>query len=232
MKRVLLVFGVVIGSLGLYGLADAAQTMIGTTALKTGQSLSVTCSGTKLANTRVSPSSVTDSCSGTLAPTTSPTTTTTSSTTTTTSSTTTTSDPPATTTTTTTDPPKTTGGTCTNPVYSTSEATGTDNTDPNDGYQYWWVDNDAWSGSHGPQTLNVCSNSCWNAVSDQTDNGGQVETYPDTEYDVGGRDNPSTTAQSSGLELDHLHLLRGLPLGRWAGTPRTTCGPTTGPTRR
>ena len=68
-----------------------------------------------------------------------------------------------------------------------------DNTDPNDGYQYWWVNNDAWSGSHGPQTINVCSQSTWYAVSDQTDNGGQIETYPDTEYDVGGRNNPSTT---------------------------------------
>jgi hypothetical protein len=61
------------------------------------------------------------------------------------------------------------------------------NTDPNDGAQYWWVNNDAWSGGHGPQTLNVCNQSSWNVVSDQTDNGGQVETYPDTEYDVGGR---------------------------------------------
>ena len=68
-----------------------------------------------------------------------------------------------------------------------------DNTDPNDGYQYWWVNNDAWSGSAGPQTMNVCSQSSWNAVSDQTDNQGQIETYPDTEYDVGGRNNPSTT---------------------------------------
>jgi len=30
-------------------------------------------------------------------------------------------------------------------------------------------------------------------VSNQTDNGGAVETYPDTEYDVGGRDNGTPT---------------------------------------
>ena len=82
---------------------------------------------------------------------------------------------------------------CTNPSFSTSEAQGLENTDPNDGYEYWWVNNDAWSGSAGPQTINVCSQSSWNAVSVQTDNGGQIETYPDTEYDVGGRNTPSTT---------------------------------------
>ncbi len=104
-----------------------------------------------------------------------------------------------TTTTTTTKVPLTTTTTapsddsCTNPSFSTSGAEGTDNTDPNDGFQYWWVSNDAWNGSAGPQTLNVCNQSSWYAVSNQTDNGGAVETYPDTEYDVGGRNNPSTT---------------------------------------
>ena len=39
MKKVLLALGVLIGSLGLYGLADAAQTVTGTTVLKSGQSL-------------------------------------------------------------------------------------------------------------------------------------------------------------------------------------------------
>ncbi len=85
-----------------------------------------------------------------------------------------------------------TTSTCTNPIFSSSGADDTDNTDPSDGSQYYWVNNDAWSGSHGPQTINVCSASSWYAVSNQPDNGGQVETYPDTEYDVGGRDNPST----------------------------------------
>ena len=84
------------------------------------------------------------------------------------------------------------GGNCTNPVWSTSEATGTENLDPNGG-EYWWADNDAWSGSAGPQTLYVCNQSSWYAVSDQTNNQGQVETYPNTEYDVGGRSNGVST---------------------------------------
>lgn len=88
----------------------------------------------------------------------------------------------------------TTSSTCTNPIFTSSGAEDTYNTDPNDGHQYFWVNNDAWSGSHGPQTINVCSESSWYAVSNQPDNGGQVETYPDTEYDVGGRANPSTKA--------------------------------------
>jgi hypothetical protein len=78
------------------------------------------------------------------------------------------------------------GSTCTNPVFSTSEATGTDGLDSTG---TWWVDNDAWNGSHGPQSIYVCSQSSWYAVSNQTDNQGQVETYPNTEYDIGGRDN-------------------------------------------
>jgi Carboxypeptidase regulatory-like domain len=75
---------------------------------------------------------------------------------------------------------------CMNPVWSTDEATGTDSLG---GSGTWWIDNDAWSGSHGPQTLYVCNQSSWYAVSDQADVQGQVETYPDTEYDIGGRDN-------------------------------------------
>lgn len=90
--------------------------------------------------------------------------------------------------TTTTAPPTTTtmpaSGTCTDPVYTTNDPEGTDNTDANG---YWWVNNDAWNGGAGPQTLNVCSASSWNAVSTQPNDGGAVETYPDSEYDVGGR---------------------------------------------
>jgi hypothetical protein len=71
-------------------------------------------------------------------------------------------------------------------VWSSSEATGTISLD-NSGT--WWVDNDAWSGSHGPQTINVCNQSSWYAVSNQTNVGGQVETYPNSEYDIGGRNN-------------------------------------------
>jgi hypothetical protein len=121
-----------------------------------------------------------------------PTTTTTTvppTTTTTSHPTTTTTTVPVTTTTTTTTQPS--GGNCTNPSFSTSDAGGTDNTDPNNG-EYWWVNNDAWSGSHGPQTIDVCNQSSWYAVSNQPNIGGQVETYPDTEYDVGGRNSQST----------------------------------------
>jgi hypothetical protein len=84
------------------------------------------------------------------------------------------------------------GGNCTNPSWSTSQNTGTENLDPNGG-EYWWVDNDAWSGGAGPQTLYVCNQSSWYAVSDQPNIGGQVETYPDTEYDVTGRGGPGIT---------------------------------------
>jgi hypothetical protein len=84
-----------------------------------------------------------------------------------------------------------TGGTCTNPSYTSSDAEATDNIDPSAG-EYWWVNNDAWSGGHGPQTINVCNQSSWYAVSNQTDQAGAVETYPDTEYDIGGRANGTT----------------------------------------
>ena len=169
MKRALLALGVVIGSLGIYGLADAAQSGFGTTVLQSGQNLKLICHSTNLRTIRVSAKTVIATCSGLNATTsTAPATTTT-----TTPTTTTTMQPPP-------------GGNCNNPSFSTTEASGTDNIDPATGY--WWVDNDAWSGSHGPQTLNVCNQSSWYAVSNQTNNQGQVETYPNTEYDVGGRD--------------------------------------------
>jgi len=83
---------------------------------------------------------------------------------------------------------------CTNPGFSTSEATGTYNVDSGPSSpQYWWVDNDAWSGSAGPQTISVCNQSSWYAASNQPNIGGQVETYPNTEYDVGGRAVGTTT---------------------------------------
>ena len=86
-------------------------------------------------------------------------------------------------------------GTCTSPSFSTSDAQGTENTDG--GIENWWVNNDAWSGTHGPQTINACSPSSWSAISNQPNIGGQVETYPDTEYDVGGRDGGTTKPISS-----------------------------------
>ena len=81
---------------------------------------------------------------------------------------------------------------CTKPVWSTSDAHGTEPFDPNGG-EYWWMDNDAWSGSAGPQSLYVCNQSSWYAVSDQTNQQGQVETYPNSEYDVGGRAHGAAT---------------------------------------
>jgi len=82
--------------------------------------------------------------------------------------------------------------TCTHPIFSTSAATGAINIDPSPAPENWWVNNDAWNGSHGPQTINVCSQSKWDVVSDQPNNAGAVETYADTEYDVGGRKAQST----------------------------------------
>lgn len=116
MKKVLLALCTLVGSsLGMYGLADAAQTVIGTTPLKGGQSLTVTCSGAKLRTTRVSAKALTATCSG--------------------RTTATATAPLPTTTTTATSTTQQTGGAgdCTNPTFSTSEPTGTDNTDPNDG---------------------------------------------------------------------------------------------------
>jgi hypothetical protein len=82
--------------------------------------------------------------------------------------------------------------TCTDPIFSTSAATGAINADPSSAGENWWVNNDEWNASHGPQSLNVCSPSRWYVVSDQPNNAGAVETYPDTEFDVGGRASQST----------------------------------------
>ncbi len=152
------------------GVSEGASTGL---ALTGGQSASVTCSGKELTTSRVSKTAVNLTCVASQ------------------TTTTTTASPPPTKTTPTSASPQS-GGNCTSPVYSTSDAEGTYNTDPNDA-QYWWVNNDAWSGSHGPQTIYVCNQSSWYATSNQPNNGGQVETYPDTEYDVGGRNTPSTT---------------------------------------
>lgn len=178
MKRSLVAAGAIVGAMSIGVAAFGATNSL---ALRAGNSEAITCPNA-LSNTNVKAKSETVVCAKTA-----PTSTTVAPTTTT--------KPPASTTTT--QPPTSTtqpsGGTCTNPSFSSSNAEATDNTDPSDGSQFYWVNNDAWSGSHGPQTINVCSQSSWNAVSNQPNNGGQVETYPDTEYDVGGRDNPSTT---------------------------------------
>lgn len=104
------------------------------------------------------------------------------------------------------------GGTCTNPIDSSSNANASFNVD--DGHD--WVSNDAWSGSHGPQTINVCSASSWDAVSTQADNQGQIETYPDTEYDVGGRDNQSTTPISGYTSITST-FSEAFPASGWSG---------------
>ena len=65
MKKILLALGVLtVSCAGFYGLADAAQTMIGTTTLKSGQTLTVTCSGTKLRITRISATASRERCWG------------------------------------------------------------------------------------------------------------------------------------------------------------------------
>jgi hypothetical protein len=84
-----------------------------------------------------------------------------------------------------------TGGNCTNPVWSSSKSKWTYSIGSNNG-QYWSVNNDTWSGSHGPQTIHVCNQASWYAVSDQPNIGGAVETYPDTEYDIRNQNSPST----------------------------------------
>ena len=112
------------------------------------------------------------------------------------------------------------GGECTNPVWSTSDAEGTDGLDSSG---FWWVNNDAWSGSHGPQTIYVCNQSSWYAVSNQPDLQGQVETYPDTEYDVGG----GTTDCLPRPSHSTTRLLRPSPRPsrpQVRGTRHTTCG--------
>ncbi len=130
------------------------------------------------------------------------TTTTVASTTTTTVPRTTTTTVPRTTTTvapstTTTAVPPVGGGNCTQPSWSSSQATGTESLD-NTGT--WWVDNDAWSGSHGPQSIYVCNQASWYAVSNQPNIQGQVETYPNSEYDVGGRNNGVSTKPISAYQ--------------------------------
>lgn len=177
MKRI--VIAVVIGFVSIAFLNIAAFAVTNSLPLRAGNSESITCPNA-LTNSNVKAKSETVNCGRSTPPTTTqpP------------GTTTTTTQPPGTTTTTT-QPPS--GGNCTNPTYTSSDPEGTDNTDPSDGSQFYWVNNDAWNGSHGPQTISVCNQSSWNVTATEPNVGGAVETYPDTEYDVGGRDNPSTT---------------------------------------
>jgi hypothetical protein len=61
------------------------------------------------------------------------------------------------------------------------------NLDPAPAPENWWVNEDEWNSHHGTQTMAVCSQSSWTATDNQPNIGGQVETYPATEYDIGGR---------------------------------------------
>lgn len=125
-------------------------------------------------------------------------------------STTTTTQP---TTTTTTQPVQ--GSTCTAPVTTETDAHETYNSDPGS-VENWWISNDDWNGSAGPQSLQVCSPSSWNAISTQTDNQGQVESYPDTELDVGGRDHQSTKPLSAYASITST-FAEADPATGWAG---------------
>ena len=85
------------------------------------------------------------------------------------------------------------------------------------------MNNDAWSGSQAHRRIYVCNQSSWYAVSDQTDIQGQVETYPDTEYDIGGRDNRLPTTPISGYNSITSTFSEAFP-SAGGGTPPTTCG--------
>ena len=69
-------------------------------------------------------------------------------------------------------------GPCTKPSFVSSDAEGT--WQPANGS--WFVNNNAWSGSAGPQTIDTCAYNNWYVVSNQTNQQGAIETYPDTEY--------------------------------------------------
>jgi hypothetical protein len=104
--------------------------------------------------------------------------------------------------------------TCTSPTFTSKNPNATDDADRGSG-QDWWVNNDAWSGSHGPQTINVCSKSSWYAVSQQPNHGGAVETYPDTEYDVGGRAKGTTKPISAYSSITSRFAETNSPGGSW-----------------
>ena len=106
-------------------------------------------------------------------------------------------------------------GICADPIFSTSSANGAINIDPSPAPENWWVNNDAWNASHGPQTLKVCSQSRWYAVSDQPNHAGAVETYADTEYDVGGRKAPSTEPISRFSSITSTFSEAYPPAGSW-----------------
>ena len=74
------------------------------------------------------------------------------------------------------------GGVCNNPFANTSVDRG-DIAIP--GTQFS-VRNEAWNGSHGPQTIYACTEQSWYVMSNQPNLGGAVETYPDSLYSISG----------------------------------------------
>ena len=112
------------------------------------------------------------------------------------------------------EPDSSTASPCTSPTFTSNAAHATVNADGGK-KQHWWVNNDAWSGSHGPQSINVCSKSSWYAVSKQPNIGGQVETYPDTEYDVGGRTKGTTTPISAYGSITSTFAEKNDAAGSW-----------------
>jgi hypothetical protein len=75
------------------------------------------------------------------------------------------------------------GSTCTNPSWNSKGLQDAQSFD-----DFWWVNVDGWNGTADPSlSVHACSASSWYAVSNQADHSGEVESYPDTEYDVGGR---------------------------------------------
>ena len=82
------------------------------------------------------------------------------------------------------------GGSCTSPYVTLTGGEDTTSTDSNG---TWWVDQDEWSSS-APQSMAVCSPSSWTVTTNQpAQSGNGVDTYPNTEYDIGGRDNGVAT---------------------------------------
>jgi hypothetical protein len=68
---------------------------------------------------------------------------------------------------------------CSDPVTSGSDPDFT--WQASNGY---YVGSDAWSGSHGPQSIYVCNYNSWYVETDQPNVQGQIETYPDSQVDL------------------------------------------------
>lgn len=91
---------------------------------------------------------------------------------------------PTTTVTATPTPTPTTAGQCQAP-YAAVLTGKTDTWDAGDNRQV--VNNNMWGSQTGTQTTNVCGPASWTAVANQPNHAGAIQTYPDTEYFVGGQ---------------------------------------------